>query len=67
MEPEDSSPHSQVPATCPYPQPAQSTPHTPIPPPEGPCQYYPPIYALVSPAVSFPSGFRFGRCYGHVL
>jgi hypothetical protein len=31
MEPEGSSPHSQVPATCPYPEPAQSSPHTPIP------------------------------------
>jgi len=26
MEPESSLPHSQVPATCPYPQPAQSNP-----------------------------------------
>ena len=25
MEPEGSSPHSQVPATCPYPEPAQSS------------------------------------------
>jgi hypothetical protein len=31
MEPEGSSPHSQAPATCPYPEPAQSSPHTPIP------------------------------------
>ena len=36
MEPEGSSPHSQAPATCPYPEPAQSSPHTLIPPPEGP-------------------------------
>jgi len=36
MEPEDSSPHSQAPATCPYPEPSQSSPHTLIPPPEGP-------------------------------
>ena len=28
MEPEGSSPHSQAPATCPYPEPAQSSPHT---------------------------------------
>ena len=27
MEPEGSLPHSQVPATCPYPQPARSSPH----------------------------------------
>ena len=36
MEPEGSSPHSQAPATCPYPEPAQSSPHNLIPPPEGP-------------------------------
>jgi hypothetical protein len=31
MEPETSLPHSQVPASCPYPEPAQSSPypHTP--------------------------------------
>ena len=33
---EGSSPHSQAPATCPCPEPAQSSPHTLIPPPEGP-------------------------------
>ena len=33
MEPEVSLPHSQVPSTCPYPEPAQSSPypHTPLP------------------------------------
>ena len=34
--PKVSSPHSQAPTTCPYPEPAQSSPHTLIPPPEGP-------------------------------
>jgi hypothetical protein len=34
MEPEGSLPHSQVPATCPYTEPAQSSPHTHIPLPE---------------------------------
>src|SRR5215468_4113709 len=29
MEPEGSSPHSQGPATCPYPEPAQSSPCPP--------------------------------------
>jgi hypothetical protein len=29
MEPEGPLPHSQVLATCPYPEPAQPTPHTP--------------------------------------
>ena len=36
MEPEGSLPPSQASATCPYPEPAQSSPHTLIPPPEGP-------------------------------
>ena len=36
MEPEGSLPHSQVPATCPYPDPAQSSPYTHIPPPGDP-------------------------------
>jgi hypothetical protein len=33
MEPESLLPHSQVPATCLYPEPVQSTPypHTPLP------------------------------------
>jgi hypothetical protein len=31
MEPEGSSPHSQTPATYPYPEPTQSSPHTHIP------------------------------------
>ena len=33
MEPEGSLPHSQASATCPCPGPAQSSPHTHIPPP----------------------------------
>jgi hypothetical protein len=49
MEPEGSSPHLQAPAT--YPEPAQSSPHTHIPLPADPSEYYPPIYARVSPAV----------------
>ena len=36
MEPEGSSPHSQVPATCPYPEPATSSPHPHNPLPEDP-------------------------------
>ena len=32
MEPEGALPHSQASATCPYPVPAQSSPHTHIPP-----------------------------------
>ena len=34
MEPEDSLPHSQVPTTCPYREPAQSSPCPNIPPSE---------------------------------
>jgi hypothetical protein len=34
MEPESSLPYSQVPATCPYPEPAPSSPHNPLPLPE---------------------------------
>ena len=35
-EPEGSSPYSQVPATCPYPEPTPSSPHNPLPLPEDP-------------------------------
>ena len=34
LEPEGSSPYSQVPATCPYPEPTPSSPHNPFPLPE---------------------------------
>jgi hypothetical protein len=30
MEPEGSLPYSQVPATCPYPEPIPSSPHDPL-------------------------------------
>ena len=36
METEGSLPHSQASATYPYPVPAQSSPHTHIPPPGDP-------------------------------
>ena len=51
MEPEGSSPYSQVPATCPYPEPTPSSPHNSLPLPEDPSSYYPPIYVWVSPMV----------------
>ena len=54
MEPEGSLPHSQVPAICPYPEPAQPSPFPHIPLPADPSQYYPPNYARVSQVVSFP-------------
>ena len=36
LEPEGSSPYSQVPATCPYPEPTPSSPHNPLPLSEDP-------------------------------
>jgi hypothetical protein len=36
MEPEVSLPYSQVPATCPYPEPTPSSPHNPLKLPEDP-------------------------------
>jgi len=54
MEPEGSLPHSQVPATCPYPETTRSIPYPHIPHPEYPFYYYPPIYAWISQMVSFP-------------
>ena len=53
MEPEGSLPYSQVPATCPYPKPARSSPYPYIPLPLDPSQYNPPIYAWVFQVVSF--------------
>ena len=52
MEPEGSLQYAQMPATCPYPEPARSIPHPHIPLPEDP-SYYPPIYVWVSQVVSF--------------
>ena len=54
MEPEGSLTHSHVPPTCPYPEPAPSSPYTHIQFPEDPSQYYHPIYAWVTQVVSFP-------------
>ena len=36
LEPDGSSPYSQVPATCPYTEPTPSSPHNPLPLPEDP-------------------------------
>jgi hypothetical protein len=36
MEPEGSLPYSQVPATCPYPEPTPSSPHNPVQRPDDP-------------------------------
>ena len=53
MEPTSSLPYSQAPATCPYSEPTPSSPHNPFRLPQDPSWYYPPIYVLVSPVVSF--------------
>ena len=52
-EPEGSLPHSQVPATCPYPEPARSGPYPHTLLTEDPSWYYRPIYAWVSKVGSF--------------
>ena len=36
LEPEGSSPYSQVPASCPHPELTPSSPHNPLPIPEDP-------------------------------
>ena len=54
MEPEGLLPHSQVPDTCTYPEPARSSPFPHILLPKIPSYYYPPIYAWVSQMDSFP-------------
>jgi len=43
-----------VPATCPYPEPARSSPYPHITLPEDPSLYYPPICAWVFQMVSIP-------------
>jgi len=53
MEPEGLLPHLQVPLTCPYSAPDQSSPCLPIPLTEDPSYYYLFIYARVLPVVSF--------------
>ena len=54
MEHEGSLPHSQVPATCPYPEPDQCSPYPHFLLPKDPSYYYPPIYAWFSQVFSFP-------------
>jgi len=54
MEPEGSLPCLEVLATCPCPEPDQSSPSLPIPISEDPSSYYPPNYAWVFQVVSLP-------------
>jgi len=66
MEPEGSLPHSQVPTTCPYPEPARSSPYSYIPLPEF-------VLILSSrlnlglPGGLFPSGFPTKTLYAPLL
>ena len=53
MEPEGSLPQSQVPANCPYPEPARSSTYPHIQLPKDSSLYYPPIYTWTSQVVSF--------------
>ena len=62
MEPVGSLPHSQVPVTRPYPEPAQSSPYPHIPLLEYPLQYYLPIYTWVNKRNEFLGVF----CYLHM-
>ena len=61
MEPENSSPHSQEPATFVYSVPDQSSPC-----PEDPFSYFPPIYTMVLSGL-FPSGFPTATMYVPLL
>jgi len=65
MEPEGSIPHSQVPATGPYPKPARSSPH-----PHIPIVRFPSLmsYQSISPGSRLVCTFRVSiLCYGEAL
>jgi hypothetical protein len=62
MEPEGSLPHSQLPATCLYPEAAQFNPYLHIPLAEDRSSYYAPIYAWVYQVVSYPQVFPLKPC-----
>jgi len=53
MEPKHLFPQTQVPATCPYPEPNRSGPYPHVPLAEDPSQYHSPISARVSKVFSF--------------
>ena len=58
MEPEGSLPHSEVPATCPYPEPARSSPYPHVPLHKG--QLLLTSYIIVDPYFSWLwSGYFF--------
>jgi len=62
MEPEGSLPHSQVPATCPYPQPARPSAYPHIPLPEDPSNL-----RLGLPSGLFPSDLPTKTLYTPLL
>jgi hypothetical protein len=67
MEPGGSLPHSQEPATSPYPEPVQSSPLSPIPLTEDAFYYYPLIYAQVFQMVLFLQVFSTKILYASLL
>ena len=64
MEPKGSLPYSKEPTTCPYPQPDQSSPCSPIPFLENPFQYFCPTYTKV---FLFHSGVPTKLIYAPIL
>jgi len=66
MEPEGSSPHSQVPATCPYPEPARSSPY-PHPSSLRSILILSSHLRLGLPSSLFPSGFPAKTLYTPLL
>jgi len=66
MEHNGSSPHSQEPATCPYPEPDQSSPYPPIPLLEDQI-ILPSSLGLRLPSCLFPSGHATKTLYAPVL
>ena len=67
MEPEGSLPQQQVPATCPYPEPARSSPYPHIPLPEDTSLILFCHLGLGLPSGLFPSGFHTKTLYMPLL
>ena len=66
MEPEDSLPQSQVPTTCPYPEPVRSSPHSLIPLLKTHLNIILPSASCL-PSGLFPSGFPTKTLYTPLL